>query len=77
MTTRLPQLEKRISDLEGVAENVVQLAKGYAHGSPAGELPLRGEEWYRGARLLVDQNFSGLADFDYCYAACFGSFIHT
>jgi hypothetical protein len=91
MITRLPQLEKRIADLEVVAERVVQLAKNYAHGSPAGELPVKGEEWYRGARaLLVDQNFSGLADFDLCYEAYvniagahskvswgIGSFIHA
>jgi hypothetical protein len=91
MTTRLPQLEKRIADLEGVAEIVVQLAKSFAKGNPAGELPLRGEEWYRGARaLLVDQNFSGLGEFERCYEAYvnvggatsrvswdIGSFIHA
>jgi Domain of unknown function (DUF4145) len=91
MRSRLTQLESRIAELEALAGIVEQLANGYGHGMPPGELPLRGEEWYRGARaLLVDQSFSGLAEFDLCYAAYvnidgkttrinwdIGSFIHA
>lgn len=32
------------------------------------ELSIKGQKWYRGAReLLVQQKFSGLDEFDYCY----------
>jgi hypothetical protein len=70
MSSRLTQLEKRIADLEVLAETVVSLARNFAAGNVPGDLPIKGEEWYRGARsLLVTEQFSGLPDFDQCYRA--------
>jgi hypothetical protein len=41
MSTHLTQLEARITELEHLAEEVIQLAKNLANGSPPGELPAR------------------------------------
>jgi Domain of unknown function (DUF4145) len=68
MSSHLTQLEKRIAELEVLAEMVVALARNFAAGNQPGDLPTKGEEWYRGARsLLVTHQFSGLPEFDLCY----------
>jgi len=70
MKTKLLQLTKRIEDLEKLAEEVLSLAKKLSLKdlSAQPELSIKGQRWYRGAReLLVQQNFSGLQEFDACY----------
>lgn len=73
MPIRFKHLEKRIAELELLAEEVVGLARGVADGKPLhAQLATKGEEWYRGARsILVANEFSGLADFDRCYESYF------
>jgi hypothetical protein len=67
------RLEERIAELELLAESVVGLARGVADEKPLhAQLATEGEKWYRGARaLLVENEFSGLAQFDLCYQSFF------
>ena len=73
MPSRFTHLRQRIADLELLAGTVLDLARGIAEGKPLhSQLAEKGEEWYRGARsILVTNNFSGLADFDWCYKSYF------
>jgi len=69
MATQFTHLQKRIAELELLADEVLDLASKAASGQPvSASLATKGEEWYRGARsILVANEFSGLADFDWCY----------
>ena len=69
MKTKLIQLEKKIEELEALAQGVMTLAEKLSQGlNVQPELSIKGQRWYRGAReLLVQQGFSGLDEFDYCY----------
>lgn len=69
MTTHFTHLEKRIADLELLANEVLDLASKATEGKLVSiQLATKGEEWYRGARsILVTNEFSGLTEFDWCY----------
>jgi hypothetical protein len=70
MNLKLLQLAQRIRELESLADEVVLLAKMQAQPdlSAQPELSTKGQRWYRGAReLMVQQKFSGLAEFELCY----------
>ncbi|NQU77265.1 DUF4145 domain-containing protein [Candidatus Falkowbacteria bacterium] len=69
MNTKLVQLEQRINELEKLANEIVKLAKKLFDGQDVQpKLSINGQRWYRGAReLLVQQDFSGLEEFDNCY----------
>lgn len=69
MRTKLIQLERRIAELEGLAEEVSELAKKQSEDQKVQpDLSIKGQGWYRGAReLLAQQRFSGLEEFDNCY----------
>lgn len=70
MQTKLIQLQNRIDELENVAWEVQTLADQFIQGGAVQpRLSQQGERWYRGCReLMVQQNFSGLGDFDDCYS---------
>jgi hypothetical protein len=66
----LAQLRERVRELDRLADEVLSLAermkKKEATAQP--DLAIKGQRWYRGAReLLVQQQYSGLGDFDLCY----------
>ncbi len=69
MQTKLLQLEKRISELEVMADRVGALAKQLIEGRGGQpELSIVGQSWYRGARELLQQNGSSSVDeFEACY----------
>lgn len=69
MSTKLVQLENRITELEDLASEVDTLAKAARDGMEAQpQLATKGQQWYRGARALLEsQKFSGLTEFDTCY----------
>jgi hypothetical protein len=70
MPSLLPQLKKRVEDLDLLADEVFGLAQGLStgvHVQP--ELSQKGQKWYRGAReLMRQQEYSGLGEFDECYS---------
>ena len=70
MTTKLIQLEQRISELERLAQEVANLSDQFFQGGKVQpELSTKGEKWYRGAReLLVQHSSSGVNRFDDCYS---------
>ena len=69
MQTTLIQLQKRVDDLEKLADEVSNLAERLSKGDVfQPDLSLKGQQWYRGAReLMVQHKYSGLEDFDGCY----------
>ena len=70
MSSHLKQLEARIAELDQLAEEVIRLGGLRADGNFAEAIGLeaKAEEWYRGARALLErENFSGLSEFDLCY----------
>jgi hypothetical protein len=69
MPISLQALQQRIDDLERQADEVFGLAEELRDGKPVQpQLSVKGQRWYRGAReLLVQQGFSGLAEFEACY----------
>jgi len=69
MQTTLIQLQKRVEDLEKLADEVSNLAERLSKGEAVQpELSIKGQQWYRGAReLMVQHTYSGLDDFDGCY----------
>jgi hypothetical protein len=70
MSLKLLQLEERIRALELLADEVGQLSKKQSKQPLSGqpELNIKGQRWYRGAReLMVQQQFSGLAEFEQYY----------
>ena len=72
MPSHLKQLETRIKELDKLYAEVLLAVQAHADGDPKGtaDLKQKGEEWYRGARgLLERENFSGLQAFYWCYEA--------
>ncbi|HXN23393.1 MAG TPA: DUF4145 domain-containing protein [Candidatus Dormibacteraeota bacterium] len=72
MSSHLKQLAARIVELDGLGVEVIRLGQLLADGKwiEASGLKDKAEEWYRGGRALLErENFSGLADFDFCYRA--------
>ena len=72
MSSHMKQLEARIKELDKLYAEVLLSAQSHADGDPKGtaDLKQKGEEWYRGARALLErENFSGLQGFDWCYDA--------
>jgi len=69
MGTKLIQLERRVTELEKLADDVAYLAERQTRmENVQPELSIKGQQWYRGAReLLVQQDFSGLNEFENCY----------
>lgn len=69
MNTKLIQLQQRIKYLDELAEEVYKLAEELSDGqNPQPKLAQKGQAWYRGCReLMVQNNFSGLEEFDSCY----------
>lgn len=63
------QLQRRIQELEQLADEVLSLAeqlKSQSNVQP--DLAIKGQRWYRGAReFLVQQGSSGLGEFENCY----------
>lgn len=70
MHTRLVQIGERVKKLDKLADEVATLVKRQFDIDQAQpELSQKGEMWYRGAReLLARYEFSGLNDFEECYA---------
>ncbi len=71
MQTKLLQLEQRLRGLEELADEIAALVQQYSAGNNVQpDLNTKGQYWYRGAReLLVQQNYSGLQDFDQLWAS--------
>ncbi len=69
MQTKLIQVQKRIDDLEALADEVAVLAARIKDGEEAQpDLSINGQRWYRGAReVLVQAKSSALEEFDQCY----------
>jgi hypothetical protein len=69
MKFKLLQLEQRIQELESLADEVDQLAVKQGSGKDVQpELSTKGQRWYRGTReIFVQQNSSGLNEFESCY----------
>jgi hypothetical protein len=69
MSLKLIHLEQRIKEIESLADEVLALAESMSQGRHVQpDLSVKGERWYRGAReILVQQDFSGIKDFDGCY----------
>jgi hypothetical protein len=74
MNTKTLQIEKRVGELDQLADEVSQLSEQFFRGDDVQpQFSIKGEKWVRGAReLLVQHNFSGLKEFDECYKG--GSF---
>jgi len=66
MQTTLIQLQKRVEDLERLADEVGGLAERLSKAEAVKpELSVKGQQWYRGAReLMVQHRYSGLEEFD-------------
>lgn len=66
MSTNLLQLQKRIEELEALANSVFALADELRSGKTTQpELEIKGQQWYRGVRELLQQhNFSGAKEFE-------------
>lgn len=69
MPVNLSALQQRVDELEKLADEVLRLAERFRDAqTPLPELSVMGQRWYRGTReLLVQHEFSGLAEFDACY----------
>ena len=69
MQTTLVQVEKRIDDLDALANEVAVLAARLKDGEEVQpDLSVSGQRWYRGAReILVQAHSSALEEFDQCY----------
>jgi hypothetical protein len=69
MNLKLIHLEQRIKDLELLANEILDLiGRLNKQENVQPDLSIKGQRWYRGAReILVQQNFSGLKEFDNCY----------
>lgn len=69
MNLKLLQLRQRIQELESLANEVLHLANEQSSNFRVEpELNTKGQRWYRGAReILVQQKFSGLAEFESLY----------
>ncbi|MFZ1074987.1 MAG: hypothetical protein WAN50_01295 [Minisyncoccia bacterium] len=69
MSSKLVQLQKRIADLEVLADEAQALAERLSKGEKVQpDLSVKGQRWYRGAReILVQANSSALEEFDQCY----------
>jgi hypothetical protein len=69
VSLKLIHLEQRIKELETLANEIHILAKRVEQEEDVQpDLSMNGQMWYRGAReILVQQNFSGLDEFDSCY----------
>jgi hypothetical protein len=69
MTLNLSHLERRITELETLADEVFDLGQRMSRGRDVQpDLSVKGQRWYRGARaIMVQQRFSGLKEFDSCY----------
>ena len=68
----LVQLRERVRELNTLADEVLLLAERFSKRDATAQpdLAVRGQQWFRGAReLLVQQEYSGLKDFDLCYHA--------
>jgi hypothetical protein len=67
--TKLVQLQKRIGELEALADEVAVLAEHLKDDKDIQpDLSTKGQRWYRGAReILVQSNSSALAEFEQCY----------
>ncbi len=71
MQTKLVRLETRIQELELLAKEIAELAMQRPKLADP-KLALVAQRWYRGAReLLVQQNFSGLEEFENFYTVNF------
>ena len=69
MNTRLVQLQRRVCQLETVAEELAPLVERYYRDdrSADGDLSLKGQQWYRGCRELLAKNeLSSLMEFEEC-----------
>lgn len=66
MQTKLLQLDNRLIELESLGDEVAILVQKYISGKDVQpDLNAKGQRWYRGAReVLVQQEYSGLAEFD-------------
>jgi hypothetical protein len=66
MNTRLVQFEKRVNELETLADEVFTLASNVRDGQKQQpELQTKGQQWYRGTRELLSLcKFSGLKEFE-------------
>lgn len=69
MQTKLVQVQKRIDDLEALANEVAALAARHKNGEKVQpDLSVYGQRWYRGGReILVQAKSSALEEFDQCY----------
>jgi hypothetical protein len=67
--TKLVQVQKRIDDLEALANEVAALAARLKDGEQVQpDLSVNGQRWYRGAReILVQAKSSAVEEFDQCY----------
>jgi hypothetical protein len=74
MKTKLLQIEKRIGELEKMADEIQELGVKLKDGEDVQpDLLIKTQKWYRGSRALMQENnFSGLKDFDYCYVSNHG-----
>lgn len=74
MKSSLLQLEKRIEEIEKLADEVFSLAKDLSlNKNTQPDLSVKAQRWYRGAReLLIQNNFSGVDEFDGCYISSSG-----
>lgn len=77
MATTLIQLQNRINELESLADEVFNLVNEGCNGKDVQpELQVKGQQWYRGAReLLEQQKFSGLKDFEVQFNTYISEFI--
>jgi hypothetical protein len=69
MNLNLIHLEQRIKELELLANEITDLiGRMNNQENVQPDLSIKGQRWYRGAReILVQQNFSGLKEFDNYY----------
>ncbi len=69
MQTKLVQVQRRIDELEALADEVAVLAARLKEdGDVQPDLSVKGQRWYRGAReILVQAKSSALQELDQCY----------
>ncbi len=75
MQMKISEIEKRLAELETLADEVAELTHRQTSGlSVQPELSIKGWQWYRGAReLLVVNDLPMLDQFDACFGDAVGS----